>query len=42
LKQALMILDIQHDYFSDQTRMPVASHQIEPTSNSINDLIKRQ
>lgn len=35
-----MILDIQNDYFSDQARMPVAKHQIEPTLNSINDLIK--
>lgn len=36
-----MILDIQNDYFSDQARMPVASKsQIEPTLNSINDLIK--
>ncbi|MFF2176487.1 cysteine hydrolase family protein [Lysinibacillus sp. NPDC058147] len=41
MKQALMVLDIQNDYFSDQARMTVAKHQIEPTINSINDLIKR-
>lgn len=35
-----MILDIQNDYFSDQARIPVAKHQIEPTLNSINGLIK--
>lgn len=36
-----MVLDIQNDYFSDQARMTVAKHQIEPTINGINDLIKR-
>ncbi|MEY9979164.1 cysteine hydrolase family protein [Lysinibacillus sp. RC79] len=41
MKQALMVLDIQNDYFSDQVRMTVAKHQIEPTINGINDLIKR-
>ncbi|KOP80134.1 hypothetical protein AMS59_01610 [Lysinibacillus sp. FJAT-14745] len=41
MKQALMILDIQNDYFSDQARMPIAKHQIESTINGINDLIKR-
>ncbi|MGE8004999.1 isochorismatase family protein [Lysinibacillus sp. NPDC093216] len=41
MKQALMILDIQSDYFSDQARMPIAKQQIESTINCINDLIKR-
>lgn len=40
LKQALMILDIQNDYFSNQARMPVAKEQNEPTLKSINNLIK--
>lgn len=35
-----MILDIQNDYLSDQSRMPIAEDQIEPTLNSINELIK--
>ncbi|MGE7998366.1 hypothetical protein ACQKOF_06760 [Lysinibacillus sp. NPDC093190] len=41
MKQALMVLDIQNDYLSDQARMTVAKHQIELTINGINDLIKR-
>ncbi|MFE3577424.1 cysteine hydrolase family protein [Lysinibacillus sp. NPDC059133] len=41
MKQALLILDVQNDYFSDQARMPVAKNQIEPTLNCINNLIKR-
>ncbi|MGE7693868.1 cysteine hydrolase family protein [Lysinibacillus sp. NPDC094177] len=40
MKQALMVLDIQNDYLSNHARMPIAEHQIEPTLNGINDLIK--
>ncbi|MFJ3386982.1 cysteine hydrolase family protein [Lysinibacillus sp. NPDC086135] len=36
-----MVLDIQNDYLSNQARMPVAKHQIEPILKGINDLIKR-
>ncbi|MFJ7915569.1 MULTISPECIES: cysteine hydrolase family protein [unclassified Lysinibacillus] len=41
MKHALMVLDIQNDYLSNQARMPVAKHQIEPILKGINDLIKR-
>lgn len=36
-----MVLDIQNDYLSNQARMPVAKHQIEPILKGINDLIRR-
>jgi len=41
LKKALLILDIQNDYMSDQARLPIAKQQMEPTINCINVLIQK-
>ncbi len=41
MKKALLVLDIQQDYFSEHGRMPVAKQQIEPLLTCINDLIKK-
>ncbi|WP_323655513.1 isochorismatase family protein [Lysinibacillus xylanilyticus] len=41
MKQALMVLDIQNDFLSNQARIPVANHQIELILKGINDLIRR-
>jgi len=39
LRKALLILDIQNDYRSDQARLPIAKQQMESTIKSINNLI---
>lgn len=39
MRKALLILDIQNDYMSDQARLPIAKQQMESTIKSINNLI---
>lgn len=39
MNKALLVLDIQNDFISDEARMPVAKHQIEPMLSSINSII---
>lgn len=41
MKKALLILDIQNDYMSDQARLPIAKQQMESTINCINILIHK-
>jgi nicotinamidase-related amidase len=36
---ALLVLDIQKDFISDQARMSVAKHQIEPMLEKVNTII---
>ena len=38
---ALLVLDIQKDYVSDQARMSVAKPQIEPMLEKVNIIIDR-
>jgi maleamate amidohydrolase len=38
---AVLILDIQKDYISDQARLSVAKHQIEPMLMCINTIINK-
>jgi nicotinamidase-related amidase len=39
--QALLLLDFQHDFLSDQGRMPVARHQVAPVITAANAAIGR-
>ncbi|HZH58216.1 MAG TPA: isochorismatase family cysteine hydrolase [Metabacillus sp.] len=41
MNKALLVLDIQNDFISNEARMPVAKHQVEPMLSSINSVIKK-
>ncbi|MGE7110138.1 cysteine hydrolase family protein [Lysinibacillus sp. NPDC047702] len=41
MKKALLILDIQNDYISDQARLPIAKQQMQSTISCINVLIQK-
>jgi nicotinamidase-related amidase len=41
LGKALLVLDVQKDFIGAQARMSVAKHQVFPTLEQINNIIKR-
>ncbi len=41
MNKALLVLDIQNDFLSDNALMPVAKHQIDPLITCINSIIMK-